>query len=102
MTNDEWTGVPRGNSSFVFSGLKSAHGRNYFLSLASWLGSFNSAMTHTSKAGPKQIKTPIGIAQILMNLSIGWEKYSRFEDCAQLLIKGCIKVSRRLAQLLQS
>ena len=38
------------------------------------------------KAGPKQTKTPIGIAQILMNLSIGFKKYSLFGRAAQLLI----------------
>jgi hypothetical protein len=63
-------------------------GGNYFLSLASFEGSFNSARIQKMRAGPKQIKTPIGIAQILINLSIGFKKYSRFGESAQLLCVG--------------
>jgi hypothetical protein len=39
-----------------------------------------------TNAGPKQIITPIGIAQILINLSIGLREYSGFARHAQLLI----------------
>ncbi len=42
----------------------------YFFVSVSSSESLSSAFTQISKAGPKQINTPIGIAAILMNLSI--------------------------------
>src|SRR5579871_6835895 len=59
----------------------------YFPSDCSSRESFNSAATQMINAGPKQNNTPIGITQILMNLSITSSKYSRFKAVAQLLIR---------------
>ena len=43
---------------------------HYFLSPCSSRESFNSVATQMINAGPKQTNTPIGITQILINLSI--------------------------------